>query len=593
MKPNYTRFFMMALAVLVPFFSIAQNKVDTDKALKGFDKFVEKGLEDWNVPGVAIAIVKDGEVIMAKGYGYKDVENKKAVTPKTQFAIGSSSKAFTAATIAMLVDDGLLEFDEPIKTYIPNFRMYDEYVTNNINARDLLCHRSGLPRHDLAWYGSDKPREELMAALPYLEPTAKFREAWQYQNLMFMTAGYLVEQVTGQTWEQFTQQRIFDPLEMTNSNFSVIDMQKTTDFALPYREEDGNILKMEFRNIDAIGPAGSINASIEDMAKWLKFQLDEGKVGEEQLIQPSTFQQMHVPQMVMPSRLVYDELHHNTYGMGWFINSYRGHARVEHGGNIDGFSASVGMLPRDGIGVVVLTNKNGTSLTSIIRNNVFDRLLGLEEIDWNDRLKQASATSDNEEEKEEEYPLQKKNTTPSHDLADYVGDYTHKGYGKVSTLLSNDSLFLEVRGFKSYLKHYHYDVFKCETGILNGSKVAFTMNIDGDIETLSIPLESGIDDIVFTKMITAQELTAEDFEKYIGDYEQDGVVIVVALKDENTLTVTVPGQPTYTLVPHKEHHFKLKDLDGFSTLFKIDENGECTAITFNQPNGVFTIPRKK
>ena len=205
-------------------------------------------------------------------------------TPKTLFAIGSSSKAFTAATVVQLADDDKLDLDEPIRKYLPDFELYDEGATKEMTPRDLLCHNSGLPRHDFVWYGSDKSRKDLYKTLKYLEPTASFRQTWQYQNLMFMTAGYLVEQISEMSWEDFTQKRILDPLGMNASNFSVSKMEKAENAALPYREKDGEFIKMPYRNIDAIGPAGSINSNAEDMSKWVIMQLNGGKYGEETVV---------------------------------------------------------------------------------------------------------------------------------------------------------------------------------------------------------------------------------------------------------------------------------------------------------------------
>lgn len=309
--------------------AIAQQDKAVVKKLKGLDKYIERAMKDWKVPGVALVIVKDGKVAYQKGYGYRDVAKKLLVTPQTQFAIGSSSKAFTATTVCQLVDDGILELDKPLKEYLPDFKLYNDYVTNHMTARDLLCHRSGLPRHDLAWYGTDFTREELYKNLHHLEATQDFREGWQYQNLMFMTAGYLVGKLTGKPWEKNVEERIFKPLGMTHSNLSVEALKKTENRAIGYNEEDEKIKAIPYRNIDVVGPAGSINSTVEDMAKWIILQLNKGKYQKKKVVSEGMVAQMHRPHTIVPGNANKEQFYTN-YGLGWFVTSYRGQLLVHH-----------------------------------------------------------------------------------------------------------------------------------------------------------------------------------------------------------------------------------------------------------------------
>jgi CubicO group peptidase (beta-lactamase class C family) len=261
MKNKFSHSIRLLIAIGLLFQPLLSNAQKKNNPLKGFDKFVESALKDWNVPGAGIAIVKDGEVILVKGYGYADVAKKRKADKKTLFAIGSSSKAFTAASVMQLVDEKKLDLNKSVISYLPNFKLYDDYATKNITPRDLLSHRSGLPRHDLVWYGSKDSREGLYNRLRYLEPTAELRETWQYQNLMYMTAGYLVGQIEKESWEETVKRKIFMPLGMNATNFSVEDSKKVKNHALPYNEKEGQLEKIDFRNIDAIGPAGSINSN--------------------------------------------------------------------------------------------------------------------------------------------------------------------------------------------------------------------------------------------------------------------------------------------------------------------------------------------
>lgn len=561
--------------------------------LADLDASISKVMEDWHVPGLAIGIVKNGKILLAKGYGKRNIKNQKAVDENTLFAIGSCTKAFTAFTVAQAVDMGLMDFDEPVKTYLPDFKMYDDHVTNNITVRDMLCHRSGLPRHDLVWYGTPKSRLELVNALVHLEPTADFRTVWQYQNLMFMTAGYLVGKRTQMTWEAFTQKNIFEPLQMKQSNFSVAAMQKNANHATPYSwdEIQKEISVMPFREISAVAPAGAINSNVSEMCNWVNMQLQLGSFNENQLVTPTNFVQMHQPQMTMPSNVTSHELFYSSYGMGWILNSYRGHFRSAHGGNIDGFSANVALFPLDSLGIVVLTNLNGTPVPSILSNIIADRLLQLTPIDWNQRKLevQKRGLAAAEALKKDQDVLRKPNTRPSHDLVDYVGKYEHPAYGLIELQLRDNQLLILSRGETYQLSHYHYDVFQIKNDeMLGGTKVTFQMDDNGDLQSVEIPLQVGISDIVFERQIDAFQM---DLDLYTGEYELLGQFMTIFVENE-TLKLNIPPQPIYELVPQRAHYFSIKNLEGFSIIFDVKNGRPATSVTFNQPNGVFTAKRK-
>lgn len=593
MKKNSFRFLSL-LTIISVFVVTAQAQVKKDP-MKGFDSFVEKTMQDWNVPAVSIAIVKDGEVLLTKGYGFADVEGKRKADATTLFAIGSSTKAFTAAAVLQLVDEQKIDLDKPVIHYLPDFKLYDDYATNHITTRDLLTHRSGLPRHDFAWYGTEVSREQLYQRLRYLEPTAELREKWQYQNLMYMTAGILVGKIEGDGWEKAVRTKILKPLGMLNTNLSIGEMQRVKNHALPYQDKDGAAVKMDFRNIDAIGPAGSINSNAVDMAKWLQCLLNDGKLGDKEILSSTAVNAMYQPQMTMPGGIAHDELFYNSYGLGWMISSYRGHLSVEHGGNIDGFTASVCFMPRDGFGVVVLSNMNATILNTIIRNNVIDRLSGLQPKDWNsiykveyESMKNAVKVVENQED-----IIRVKNTKPSFALKNYTGNYENKGYGILKVIEKDKQLMIVRGGDSTVLTHYHFDVF--QTGSDAGKlKVHFEMNVNGELTNLNLPLEPALGKpIEFTKLPEVTLVGADGLKLYEGKYvfPQVGQTATVKVKGEE-LTVTIPGQPTYTLTPYKTHQFNLKGLEGYSMKFTI-EGSKATKATFIQPNGSFTFEREE
>jgi CubicO group peptidase (beta-lactamase class C family) len=423
---------------------IAAAALAAAQKLDGFDAFANLALRDWKCDGFAIAIVQDGKVILSKGYGLRDVKKNLPVTEKTLFAIGDATKSFTVTSLGVLVDQGKLDWDKPVRDYLPDFRLWDQFATERMTPRDLVTHRSGLPRHDLMWYSSPFSRQELFDRLRYLEPNKDFRTTFQYQNLMFMTAGFLAGHVAGITWEQLVHDVIFEPLGMTNSNFSVKDSQKSADFSQPYTVVNETAVDMPFRNIDSIGPAGSINSNIEDMTKYIMMHLAKGKG----VLSATNETQMMIPQMAISAPSPDKELGDLSYGMGFFVTSYRGHKFVHHGGNIDGFSALVAFLPQDNIGLVILTNQNGSALPAAVAYNVWDRLLGLDQIDWTARVKQRQAMTkaSEQEAKQKGYTTQHTGTHPSHDLAEYAGEYEHSGYGVVKIEQAGGGLKLDYHG---------------------------------------------------------------------------------------------------------------------------------------------------
>jgi len=567
---------------------MASAAIAAAQKLDGFDAFANKELRDWKCDGFAVAIVEDGKVILSKGYGLRDVKKNLPVTEKTLFAIGSATKSFTVTSLGVLVDQGKLDWDKPVRDYLPDFKMWDPFATERMTPRDLVTHRSGLPRHDLMWYSSPFSRQELFDRLPYLEPNKDFRTTFQYQNLMFMTAGYLAGHVAGTTWEQLVHKVIFEPLGMTSSNFSITESQKTADFSQPYQVVNDIAVDIPFRNIDSIGPAGSINSNIEDMTKYVMMHLAKGKG----VVSATNEMQMMTPQMAIQAPSPDKELGDLSYGMGFFVTSYRGHKFVHHGGNIDGFSALVAFLPQDNVGLVILTNQNASPLPAVVAYNVWDRLLGMDQIDWTARVKQQRALTKKSEQdaKQKGYTTQRTGTHPSHELAEYAGEYEHPGYGIVKIDYASGSLKIDYHGLGGVLSHFHYDVFEVPKDDLNpfsGEKVQFRSNLAGEIESLGIPFESTLKDITFIKL-GDRSMTQKTFlQPLTGDYQRGPLLAAISLKGDSALTLTLPGQPVYNLVPLHGTKFNIKELNGYSVEFKGDD------LVFYQPNGTFSATRKK
>jgi CubicO group peptidase (beta-lactamase class C family) len=567
--------------------------------LQGLDDLADQAMKQWKVPGVAIAVVQDGKVIYAKGYGYRDLEQKLPVTTATLFPIGSITKSFTALTFAILKNEGKVDWDKPVRSYLPEFQMNDPVASEQATPRDLFSHRTGLPRHDLVWYSSDSSREDLMGRLHELKPNKGFRSAYQYNNLTVMTMGYLEGKLTGLGWEGCIRQKIFAPLGMSHSDLSVTDIEKAGDHALPYELKKEVVTKVPYHNIDAIGPAGSINSSVDDMSHYLIFQLGDGKYEGKPIVAESDLREMHSPQTAIPDpppAFSLPGLGHFSYGLAWVVTSYRGHNLVWHNGGIDGFYALLSMLPDDHMGVVVLTNLPHGQTPEVLAYNVYDRLLGLDPLPWFDRLKDLETKSKKqEEEAKKNKPTDRKSGThPSHNLADFAGEYQNAGYGLIKVALKGEALELSLNKLGPFpLEHYHYDIFQVPDepdSVAAGEKFQFEMNKQGDIDRVSSALEPSLgEDIVFTR--APEKIATEVLQSLAGDYVLNGQVVNMALIN-GMLRLTVPGQPQYELVPTKGLAFDVKSLPGFSIEFQKDASGKISEAVFNQPNGVFRAARK-
>ncbi len=565
--------------------------------LNDLDAFITAVMTEWKVPGLAIAVIKDGQVVLSKGYGYRDVDQKLPVTPRTLFAIGSITKSFTVTALSILADEGKLDWDEPVLTYLSDFRLKDEVATLHMTARDLVTHRSGLPRHDGLWYGGEFGRRQLYDRLRHLEPSRDFRAVFQYQNLMFMTAGLLAGQLSGVSWESLVRARILDPLGMSRSNFSVSESPRSDDFAYPYTRVEEDVRQIGFRNIDEIGPAGSINSSVEEMIRYVQLHMDKGMYNGTRILSEANAEQMQTPQMVIPGAVTYEELGHSSYGLGLIVTTYRGRKLVHHGGGIDGFISLLAFMPSEKLGMIVLTNLSGNNpVPTIVTRGVFDRTLGLEPVDWLGRIKDQQAKADEAEKAGEKQDVKVEGTAPSHALSDYVGQYEHAGYGLLSVELDGEAhLRAEYQDNASRLEHYHYDVFQVAEDPLNpfsGGKLLFLYNLKGEIDRVAVPLEPAVEEIVFTRVAEAVMRDRAFLEAFVGEYELAGTVITVALKGTDAITLHVPGQPTYDLVPTRGTSFDLASLSGYSVEFKRDDSGAVTEVVIYQPNGTFVASRR-
>lgn len=563
--------------------------------LESFDEKIEKALIDYQVPGIAVGVVVDGRVVYSKGFGFRDFEEKLPMTDETVCAVGSCTKAFTTFVMGTLVDEGRLQWDEPVIDVLPQFRLWDQYATANLTLRDLLTHRSGMPRHEFVWYNAKVNKNELLKRIRYLHPSFDIRERYQYNNLMYFAAGLAIEEATGKTWEALVTERILRPLDMTYTNFSVLDSQKCDNFAYPYVEKHEELKRMPFRNLSLIGPAGSLNSNVIDLTHWIQLHLAGGVYNGQRLISPVTLQELHAPQVIVPGAPETKETLLYAYGIGWVVLSYRGHYFISHDGVSDGFTSVVGLLPAENIGVVVIANKNMTALPRYLSFEVIDRVLELPHHDWFkegvDSIRRNKETM--KEKIVQEDRSRKKGTSPSHPLEEYVGTYENLGYGPLTIELVDGKLRANYNDLLFVLDHWHYDVFNVVEEkqdmivSIEGKKFTFCNEACGEIGRLIVPFEPTAEDIVFSRRPTERLSTLNYLKQFTGVYEIYGYVVEIVLRD-HTLVAIIPGQPNYELVPSCENEFTVKAMTGSTARFIMTPDGKVEEILLIHPYGTFT-----
>jgi CubicO group peptidase (beta-lactamase class C family) len=468
------------------------------------DADVERAMREFHVPGAAVGIIVDGHVVFAKGYGVRRVGSPEPVDADTLFDVGSITKSFTAMGVAAMVDDGKLEFDKPVIQYLPAFRLYDPVATQLITPRDLLGHRSGLPRHDFIRQSTWLTREQFIDRLRYLEPNHTFREVFQYNNLMYVVAGYLAGHANGTSWEELVSQRIFTPLGMTHSNTSAREIQQTSDFASPHDVVGDKPVVIPFYDYQrfGIGPNGAVNSSVDDMLKYLAFHMGDGTANGKKVLSPAQFWQIHDPITVVPcgpACRAESSDNSRSYAMGWFVGSAGGHRLLYHGGNINGFSAQMSLVPDMHTAIVVLNNVD-SALPYVIANDFIDRELGLPAVDRVELIKkEIAADRRRDEDALKAFEAARLPKAPaSLPLAAYAGDWFHPAFGTVHVAVDGEALAVRFDALTLHLTHYNYDTFAISNWN-NGEIAAFHLDGEGKPSELLLPLEPAVKPFVFTR----------------------------------------------------------------------------------------------
>ena len=525
---------------------------------------VERERERFSVPGCSVVVVADGEVVLAEGFGQRNVDGKEAATAQTLFPIGSSTKTFTSALCAALVDDGKLDLDQPVRELLPGFRLCDPIASELLSVRDCLSHRSGLPRHDLLWYAGEGrlSREDLIAALPHLAPTKPFRQAWQYNNLLYTTAGYLAGKLSGGTYEEAVRERLLEPLGMTRTNFRVADSEKDADHSRPYvLTAEDEIKEVPYAHLDLVGPAGCINSCATELGPWLLTLLGKGVDGRTQLLSDAVLGQMQTPAMPLPAGGLPTAGTAVGYALALVVEDYRGHRVVHHGGNIDGFSSQVAVIPAAGLGVAVLTNLGASPLRDALPYVLFDELLGLDPKPHGEQhYGQWSALRKGAAQAKDSKAATAKPLAAVRAVDDYVGLYRHAGYGDVRIEAADGGLRGSYGSLEGPLEHRHLEVFEMVTvagGEENRIPVQFTHDIEAEVDALQIPLEGQLPPQRFVRQADTAHLTDGVLDGLVGAYRLDALEVIVSRRAEQEVMIGIAGGAPRAVRPVKGTTFAL------------------------------------
>lgn len=572
---------------------------DVSKKLAGFDEYMAKVLKDWNGPGVGVGIVAGDKLVFAKGYGYRDYEKKLPFTPATVCPIASNTKLFTAVSAGMLVEEGKLTWDQPVRESVPSIRFYNEQLNNSVTLRDMLSHRTGITRHDTIWYKSDFTRKELFDRLKYLEPQEPMRQTFLYNNLMFAAVGYMIELQSGKTWEQFVRDRILDPLDMKATGYSISHMVQQPEHGVGYteRRDSFELYKIPYyEDIEGVAPCGAIVSNITDLSHWLIALMNDGKYNGKQVLPSEVLKQTLQPAIALPNVAAeqrgFWEVLNSAYGMGRQTAAYRGHLMTFHGGDLPGFHSQISFMPKEHIGVIVFIVGNHTApLYNLISYNVYERLLGMDETPWIQRMLdiRLKGKEANKQARQKAGGGRVPNTKPSHALAEYAGEYDNPAYGVMKIAFKDNELLFDFHKIKMPLMHFHYDRFDTADDEQDGKwSVNFRTNPQGDVQQAVMSLDEA--EAVFTRK--PETLDPKLLTQLAGSYETPtGTKIQVTYHENGGIALVVPGGPPLKLNHVKGMKFGSPRFSDLTFEF-VMENGQVKALKQSAPDGEISLPKK-
>jgi CubicO group peptidase (beta-lactamase class C family) len=597
--------FLLISCIISFNYSNAQSiKVDS------LDLFINQLIEDFDVPGLSIGIVRNDSIIYSKGFGTKEVNTSNTVNENTLFAIGSISKSFTALTLGILVDEGKIKWDDKVVTYLPYFELYDPYVTANFTIRDLLTHRSGLK--DISggtlWYHSDLSRVEIIKNFKYLEPVSGFREKPAYQNIMYMAAGEIVREVTGTEWDRFLKERVFNKLGMSNSTSISSVRESNKNLAQPHIwNESYDKQSIEQEKMDNLAAAGSIYSSANEMNNYMRFLLNNGVFERDTIVSEEIIDEIFTPQIIYPISNPPFGNEFSSYGFGWWLSPIDGHKVIEHSGGVDGMSANLFMVKDLNIGVVILSNSSKEPAVFLLKAKLMEMIFEDASFDLYERVKvirtkrldgYKNATS------------QKKKidgTQPSLDAALYTGVYSDKMYGKINIKqLKENELeisFTHSSVFKGILKHWHYDTYQIAWYDIRVPNGYLTFNFNSDREINGFDLDQpNLLDVDFGELnikrlkednpIKPVVVDDKILKSYVGEYEVSPDLVITISKTGKQLKTQMTGQSEIFIIPILINVFQVQDTER-KFVFNRTNDGKVESLTLIQGEQQYTFERIK
>jgi len=567
--------------------------------LRGLDAYMQQLLRDWNGVGVGVGVVVDGKLVLARGYGYRDYGKKLPITERTLFPIASNTKLFAAVSAGFLVEEGKLEWDTPIRKSVPSIVFHDDRLNDSVTLRDMLSHRTGITRHDTIWYKSDLTADQLCERLRYLEPAAPLRQTYLYNNMMYAGVGCIVARVSGKPWPQYVREKILQPLEMNDTVLSIREMRERPDYAVGYteRRESGELYQIPYyEDAGGLAPAGAIVSNIHDLSHWLIALMEDGRYAGRQVLPAGVLKATLEPSIARPNTSGetrgWWELINSAYGMGRNTASYRGHLITFHGGDLPAFHSQISYMPQERIGVIVFViGDHMRQLYSPISYNIYEQALGLSETPWSKRLlevrrKQKEA---DKEARSKAGAARAAGTTPSHALADYVGEYAHEAYGVLKIGLDAGKLQFDFHTLRFPMEHFHYDRFDTPDDEEEGRwSVNFSTSPQGDIDRATLSL----DEAEATFVRKPPTLDAQVLERLAGSYATaTGTLFRIGVRPGSRLMLLSPGQLPLELVPYKGLTFRSPRFSDVTYEF-IESDGRIIGLKQTDPNGEHVSDRK-
>jgi CubicO group peptidase (beta-lactamase class C family) len=589
----------LALGVSLAANSTAQQP-SIESRLAGFDDYVAHLLETWNAPGIGVGIVVKDKLVFAKGYGYRDYGKKLPYTPTTTQPIASNTKLFTAVAAGLLVDDGKLDWDKPIRSYVPSIEFASDELDRGVTMRDMLSHRTGISRHDAVWYQSDLTQKDLFDRLRYLEPSAPLRTTFLYNNILYASAGYAIELLSGKPWQTFVSQRLLQPLGMTCTTFTIAEMLETSEPAVPYSERRGGseLVRVPYYTDDGgLAPAGGMSSSVVDMSHWVIALLNGGVYNGTQVIPRDVIRETLTPSVALPNTDLetrgWTEMLGTAYGIGRYTGSYRGHFIAYHGGDIRGFHSQVSLMPADSIGVIVMViGDHAAPLYNVVSWNIYERLLGLSLTPWSERftaIRYAQQRAiDNAHAKARQQRVA--GDKPSHPIGDYVGEFEHPAYGVLTISQADKSLRFDFHRIRLPLSRVRYDRFDTPDDEDHGRwTVNFLTGVNGDVDRAEIPIDGSV--VVFRRRTPAALANVDTLRRYVGTYGMSSLTHVdVVLRADSSLAIRDPRGGFQRLVPVRPNQFRVPEFPGLVYEFSVVD-GHATALKASDPAGALTFQR--